>query len=68
MTENERACEFEALICEVQALAIEVEGMKSTNKQREIDGCPLAYDEMSFNYYTNELRNYAKKFRELGRK
>jgi len=68
MTDNQRACEFEALICEVQGLALETESMKVANKMRELTGHSPAYGETCFHDAADRMGKFAEKFRKLGRK
>lgn len=65
MNEQERACEFEALVCETNAIGAELQGMKDINSQRIQDGYTLAYDEKEFNYVAAQYRHMAEKFRRL---
>lgn len=66
MTPTEkRGLEFEALVCDVSALAIEVEGMKVANKEREYRGEALAYPENSFIDCARVMRLFAQKFRNM---
>ena len=65
MTENQRACEFEALVCETNAIGAEVAAMKALNKERLQDGYALAYSEKEFSYAAAQFREMAAKFRAL---
>lgn len=65
MTENQRACEFEALVCETNAIGTEVAGMKALNKEREQNGHSIAYTEDAFWQKSCEFRAMAEKFRKL---
>lgn len=67
MTQEECAREFEALICEVQAIALEVEAMKVANKVSEYHGSPPAYGEGYFYARATDMKIYAEKFRNLGK-
>ena len=50
-----------ALVLAVQA---EIEGMKALNKEREIQGNSLGYNERDFAYMANQLRELASKHNE----
>jgi len=63
-TEN-RALEFEALVAEGQAIAIEVQGMKFENEQRIHLNQSMAYQEDSFCIKAKELKIVADKLRRL---
>lgn len=65
LTETQRACEFEALVCETNAIGVEVAGMKALNKERELNGLSIAYSEDSFWQKSLEFRAMAGKFRML---
>lgn len=65
MTQEERAMEFEALVCETNAIGIEVAGMKALNEERTINGYTPGYNEQHFFEKACEMREMAKKFREL---
>lgn len=41
----------------ILALQAEVEGMKAFNKQIELDGASVAYNEQLFNDMANQIRN-----------
>ena len=41
----------------VSALEAELQGMIADNKQREIDGSSLAYDERQFTYIADQMRS-----------
>ena len=51
-----------ALILAVQA---EIEGAKAENKQREVIGHSMAYDESQFAYLAEELRQISSRPDEL---
>ncbi len=63
-TEN-RALEFEALVAEGQAIAIEVQGMKYENEQRIHLGQGMAYHEDSFTIAASDIKAIADKLRAL---
>jgi restriction endonuclease len=48
-------------LIEAFALMVEMEGMKSANKMRELNGQALAYGEESFRALAEDLRNINKK-------
>lgn len=62
------ALEFEAIICEVTAISIDVAAMKAGNKDREYRNMPPAYTEERFREAATVMRKYAEKIRALGRK
>jgi len=64
---EELAREFEALICEVQTLAIEIDAMKVANREREIQYEAPMYHEADFRGAADTMRQFAVKFRSLGR-
>lgn len=68
MGETSKAYEFEALICEVQALAIESAGMRAENKQREALGQSMAFIYDDFVAISKEMTAFAKKFRVLAKR
>ena len=43
-----------------QRIGIEVEAMNVANKQRLIEGLALAYDEVHYTYYANQINNLLK--------
>jgi len=65
MNADERACEFEALICEVQSVAILVDAMKIKNKEHKAKGWKPAYDSNAFNVASDKMLGFASKFRAL---
>ena len=65
MTKENRAIEFEALVGEVQVIAIEVGGMRFENEQRIFLGQAMAYVEDSFDIKANELKMVVAKLRKL---
>ena len=66
MKESERLAEINALICEAQALSIEVDAMKVTNTERAALNESPAYCENDFMRLAEEIREIAEKFRKLG--
>lgn len=68
MTGTSKAYEFEALICEVQSLAIECSGMKADNKQREAVSESMAFVYDDFAAISKEMTAFAKKFRDLAKR
>jgi hypothetical protein len=66
MTELEKYAEFNALICEAQAISIEADAMKIKNLERKMRYESPAYDETAFMSLVNEIREIADKFRRLG--
>ncbi len=67
MTSGNLAREFEALVCETNAIGCEVSGMKAENKFREQIGQSVAYAEDSFLLMAEKYRVIAEKFRDLGK-
>ena len=66
MSSEERALEFEATVCAVQAVNIEVVGMKWENESVKMEGRhPLTYSEDDFRVKAAELRAFADRFRQL---
>jgi len=66
MTELKKLLELNALICEAQAIAIEVDAMKVANSEREMPREAPAYTEESFMQLARETRGIVDKFRKLG--
>jgi len=66
MNDHEQSVEFNALICEAQALSIEVDAMKVTNTERAALNESPAYCENDFMRLAEEIREIAEKFRKLG--
>lgn len=48
----------------VLALQAEIEGMKAFNKNRELNGMCVGYNEQQFNYMASQLRELASKHDE----
>ena len=46
-------------------ISIEVDAMNIANKQRLIEGLALAYDEVHYTYYANQINNLLKELSEL---
>lgn len=67
MTSEDLAREFEALVCETNAIGCEVSGMTAENKFREQIGQSVAYAEDSFLIMAEKYRAIAEKFRNLGK-
>jgi hypothetical protein len=65
MNDNEKSAEFNALICEAQAISIEVDAMKVTNTERKALNESPAYCENDFMRLVAEMREIADKFRKL---
>ncbi|MFA5286185.1 MAG: hypothetical protein WC347_11360 [Smithellaceae bacterium] len=66
MNESERLAEINALICEAQAISIEVDAMKVTNTERVALNESPAYCENDFMGLAKEIRKIADKFRKIG--
>jgi hypothetical protein len=66
MTELKKLAELNALICDAQAIAIEVDAMKVTNMGRDMRGESPAYIEINFMKLAKKVRGIATKFRKLG--
>jgi len=66
MKESEKLAEFNALICEAQALAIKMDAMKVANREKEIQNKYPIYHEDAFLKLEREIRKIADKFRKLG--
>ena len=66
MKESEKYAEFNALICEAQAISVEVDAMKVTNTERKALNESPAYCEHDFMRLAEEIRKIADKFRKLG--
>jgi len=66
MKESERVAEFNALMCEVQAILTEGDAMKVTNTERKALNESPAYCENDFMRLATEMREIAEKFRKLG--
>lgn len=67
MTQEDLAREFEALVCETNAVGCEVAGMKAENKWRDQCGQSVAYTEDSFLIMAEKYQSIAAKFRTLGK-
>lgn len=66
MTKSEElGLKFEALICQVHALGIEVAGMKAENKQREHLEQAMAYTEDDFKIKAEKMKKFADEFKSL---
>lgn len=66
MTKEEmRPFEFEALVCETNAIGAELQGMKAINEYRMQQGMTQAYAEYQFQIVANQYRDMADKFRKL---
>ena len=48
-----------------QRIGIEVEAMNVANKQRLIEGLALAYNDVHYTYYANQINNLLKELSEL---
>ena len=66
MTESEKYAEFNALICEAQALSFKADAMKIANLEREIAYSAPTYHEADFMKAAKEVKKIADKFRKLG--
>lgn len=64
MKESERLAELNALICEAQAISIEVESMKVENTKTKKN--QPYYNPKDFVAMSQELREIADKIRKLG--
>lgn len=63
--EEKRACEFEALVCETNAIGAEMESFRAANQAREQQGLSQAYGEDHFFAVAESYRAMADKFRKL---
>jgi hypothetical protein len=66
MTESEKYAEFNALICEAQALSFKADAMKVANREKEIQNKYPIYHEDAFLKLEREIKKIADKFRKLG--
>ena len=66
MTESEKYAEFNALICEAQAISFKTDAMKVANLEREIAYSAPTYHEAAFIKAAKEVKKIADKFRKLG--
>jgi hypothetical protein len=66
MNDNEKLAEFNALICEAQAISIEADAMKVKNREGELRNEYPLYTEANFMRLAEEIRAIADKFRKLG--
>ena len=66
MTESEKYAEFNALICEAQAISFKADAMKVANREKEIQNKYPIYHEADFRKSAKEAREIADKFRKLG--
>lgn len=66
MTESERSVEFNALICEAQAISIFSDAMKIKNRECELRNEHPLFTEANFMRLAEETREIANKFRKLG--
>ena len=66
MTETEKYAEFNAMICEAQALSFKADAMKVANRQMEIEYAFPLYYEADFLKVAKEVKKIADKFRKLG--
>jgi len=48
-----------------QRISIEVDAMNVANKQRLIEGLALAYNEVHYTYYVNQINNLLKELSKL---
>lgn len=65
MTELKKLAELNALICEVEAIAIEVDAMKVANMGRDMRGESPAYIEADFMRLAKAVSAITEKFRKL---
>jgi hypothetical protein len=68
MNEHEKACEFEALICEVQSVATIVEAMKTKNREREFMEKKPLFNFADFDAASKKMIEFAAKFRDLAKR
>ena len=67
MTELEKLlAEFNALICEAQAIGLEADAMKVANCERKMQNESPMYTEVDFMYLVRDTKGIADKFRKLG--
>jgi hypothetical protein len=66
MKESEKSAEFNALICEAQAISTEADAMKVANIEKKALNKPSTYCEHDFMRLVAEMREIADKFRKLG--
>lgn len=66
MKELEKIAELNALICEAQAIGIEVDAMKVANRERKMQNESSVYIEVDFMFLAKDMRAIADKFRKLG--
>jgi hypothetical protein len=66
MTESEKYAEFNALICEAQALSFKADAMKIKNLERKMRCESPIYHEPAFMGLVKEVKKIAEKFRKLG--
>jgi hypothetical protein len=66
MNDHERSAEFNALICEAQAISIEADAMKIESRESELrdEGPPYNFDD--FMRLADEVKKIADKFRKSG--
>jgi hypothetical protein len=66
MTELEKLTEFNALICEAQAMSLDAEAMKEANRERKMKNESSVYTEVDFMFLAKDTRAIADKLRKLG--
>ncbi|MFA5286526.1 MAG: hypothetical protein WC347_13095 [Smithellaceae bacterium] len=66
MKESEKSAEFNALICEAQAISVEADAMKVANIEKKALNKPSIYHEHDFMRLVAEMRKIVDKFRNLG--
>jgi regulator of protease activity HflC (stomatin/prohibitin superfamily) len=66
MTEFKKLAGLNALICEAQAIAIEVEATKIENREAELINEYPPFTKITFIRLAEETRKIAEKFRKLG--
>ena len=66
MKESEKLAELNALICEAQAISIEVDAMKIESRESELRDESPPYNFDDFMRLAEETREIANKFRKLG--
>ena len=65
MNEYEQSAEFNALLCEAQALLLEADAMKISNAEKKALNKALVFSENDFMRLVTEIRGIAEKFRNL---
>lgn len=66
--EFEKRCKLESLICEREAILVEVEAMKFLNLERLSNGMSIGYGESNFYESSRTLNNIAEQILNLIKK